>query len=106
MKKKLQFKKTSSSIFIRANNADDLALIESIKKQTNNKAASQAFLSAAAIYMRQLKQIEQLQKDNAALKSKLQEAMNLITHLNSTHQMLFTFAKDHKLGKYPQGELP
>lgn len=105
MKKVQKSKSKRSSIFIRATEEKELSLIADIKRSTGVKAASQAFLHAAAIYLRQVKQIDKLNQDIEKVTKQLREAETIIARIDNSQVLVASYSKKFLHGKHIQLDL-
>jgi hypothetical protein len=105
MRKKQPKASKEQTVFIRANDAATLKLIEEVKKHTGIGVATKAFVYASESYIRQKTTIANLEKELSATKLQLREANELLQRLATSHNVLTAYAKKFLTGKHPQGEL-
>lgn len=105
MKKKQAKAPKSETVFIRANDAATVKLIEEVKKHTGVNVATKAFVYASESYIRQKTTIANLEKELNASKLQLREANELLQRLSTSQNVLTAYAKKFLTGKYPQPEM-
>lgn len=105
MKKKQVKAPKSETVFIRANDASTLKLIDDVKKSTGVNVATKAFVHASESYIRQKVTIANLEKELNATKLQLREANDLLQRLATSQNVLTAYAKKFLTGKYPQREM-
>lgn len=105
MKKKSKKPTKSETVFIRANDAATLKLIEDVKNSTGVNVATKAFVYASESYIRQKVTIANLEKELQATKLQLQEANTLLNRISTCNNTLTAYSKKFLTGKYPQPEM-